>query len=74
MRVGVLLLAAGLSRRYGADKRLATLHTGQTLLRTSLAQIAQTSLTVQVCLRPDDDDLHAELEGQGFRCVFYHGF
>ena len=69
MTVGVLLLAAGRSRRYGVDKRLATLRTGQTLLRTTLAQIAQTSLPVQVCLRPDDDDLHAELEGQGFRCV-----
>lgn len=69
MTVGVLLLAAGQSRRYGADKRLATLHTGQTLLRTSLAQIAQTSLPVQVCLRSDDDALHAELERRGLCCV-----
>jgi len=69
MTVGVVLLAAGQSRRYGADKRLERLHTGATLLRTSLAQIAQTALPVQVCLRPDDDDLLTELEAQGLRCV-----
>lgn len=69
MTVGVLLLAAGQSRRYGTDKRLATLHTGQTLLRTSLAKIAQTSLPVLVCLRPDDDELFAELEHRGLCCV-----
>ncbi|MEP4484375.1 MAG: nucleotidyltransferase family protein [Halioglobus sp.] len=64
MTVGVLLLAAGQSRRYGADKRLARLPTGETLLRASLALVLRTELPVTVCLRPDDVNLLAELQAQ----------
>ncbi|MEP0201813.1 MAG: nucleotidyltransferase family protein [Halioglobus sp.] len=69
MTVGVLLLAAGQSRRYGADKRLARLPAGETLLRASLALVLRTELPVSVCLRPDDVDLLAELSAQGLSVV-----
>ena len=69
MTAGILLLAAGQSRRYGADKRLARLPAGETLLRTSLALIAATALPATVCLRPHDHQLLAEIEAQGVSCV-----
>jgi molybdenum cofactor cytidylyltransferase len=66
---GILLLAAGQSRRFGSDKRVASLEGGQTLLCATLAHISATSLPVQICLRPDDAALQLELETKGFSCL-----
>jgi molybdenum cofactor cytidylyltransferase len=60
MTVGVLLLAAGRSRRFGSDKRVATLASGSTILDTTINNILATQLPLKVCLR--EDDIHiAEL-------------
>jgi molybdenum cofactor cytidylyltransferase len=48
---------------------VASLGDGQTLLRTTLECISETSLPVQICLRPDDIALQQELEREGFSCV-----
>ena len=69
MTTGILLLAAGRSRRFGSDKRVANLADGQTLLRATLKRIFDTSLPVQICLRLDDTALQLELEKEGLRCV-----
>lgn len=50
-----LVLAAGFSRRFGADKRRARLHNGQTLLAVSLALPCMQLEEVWVVLRPEDD-------------------
>lgn len=54
MTVGVLLLAAGSSTRFGGDKRLAHLPAGDTLLATAVASVQRSGLPLRVCLRPDD--------------------
>ena len=60
--VGVLLLAAGYSRRFGSDKRLARLPAShQRLLEATLTQASASGLPVSVCLRENDDALAASL-------------
>jgi molybdenum cofactor cytidylyltransferase len=54
---GVLLLAAGFSRRFGGDKRRHPLDDGTPLLLASLACHAAAFEAVTVVLRPEDDDL-----------------
>ena len=55
MKVGVLLLAAGRSNRFGSDKRFALLENGKTVLETTLAAIVKSGLPVMVCLAPQDE-------------------
>lgn len=50
-----LIMAAGLSRRYGSDKRCAVLADGQTLLATTLSRAHAAFGHVRVILREDDD-------------------
>lgn len=50
-----LVLAAGYSRRFGADKRRAPLHNGQALLAASLTLPCAQLEAVWVVLRPEDD-------------------
>lgn len=57
MTGGVLLLAAGFSRRFGADKRRHRLDDGTPLLLAALACHAAAFDAVTVVLRPEDDDL-----------------
>jgi len=66
--VGILLLAGGSSRRFGADKRFAKLATGAGLLEATLERIQATGLPLLVCLRSDDADLAALLGERGVAC------
>ena len=66
--VGILLLAGGSSRRFGADKRFAKLATGLGLLETTLGRIQTAGLPLLVCLRSDDVDLAASLGERGVDC------
>ncbi|WP_110657274.1 nucleotidyltransferase family protein [Salinicola halimionae] len=62
-----LVMAAGVSRRFGSDKRRARLDDGQTLLETTLATVAQVYSRCRLITRQDDDiewALHAS-SGQG---------
>lgn len=53
--VAGLVLAAGFSRRYGADKRIAELNDGQKLLSASLRLPCSLLQDVWVVVRPDDE-------------------
>jgi len=64
MTVGVLLLAAGSSRRFGADKRYARLASGETILESSIRTIQEAELPLLVCL-PAGDTRSSETLGQG---------
>lgn len=68
LTVGILLLAGGSSRRFGADKRFTKLATGAGLLETTLEHIQASGLPLLVCLRSDDADLAALLAERGVDC------
>lgn len=67
MATGVLMLAAGSGRRFGSDKRLATLPHGQTLLDTAVNNALDSGLPVQVCLAPNDNAIADQLRTRGCR-------
>jgi molybdenum cofactor cytidylyltransferase len=51
-QVGVLLLAAGVSRRFGSDKRAAVMPNGKTVLETTLENIKRAACPSSFVLRP----------------------
>lgn len=65
MKAGVLLLAAGRSRRFGSDKRRARLADGQTLLAASIAAVQRSGLPLLVCLDRSDTELNGTLGDAG---------
>ncbi len=69
MTVGVLLLAAGSSSRFGSDKRFARLADGSSLLQASLTAIQHSGLPLRVALRPGDTLAAAELTALGASAV-----
>ncbi len=68
MTVGVLVLAAGRARRFGADKRQALLPDGRRVLDATLANIAASGLPFLVCVAADDDALIQRLAAQVVAC------
>jgi molybdenum cofactor cytidylyltransferase len=68
MTVGVMLLAGGRSRRFGADKRLSEFLPGRTLLEHTLKNISLSQLELLVCLRADDQVLEDKLTSAGIKC------
>ncbi len=60
-----ILLAAGLSRRFGADKRLALLPDGTPMAVAAARQLSAACDRTIVVVRPEDDALaeHADLAG-----------
>lgn len=64
MTAGILLLAAGSSRRFGTDKRRAKMPDGAELLETTLKRIVTTQLPLLVCLGPNDRELSLRLSKQ----------
>ena len=70
MRVQALVLAAGASTRFGADKRLATLPDTSTVIETTLGAYVQAFARVSVVFRPGEAE-HAELaRGLGCEVVY----
>lgn len=67
MTVGVLVLAAGRARRFGADKRQALLPDGRRVLDATLGNISASGLPFVVCVAADDDQLVDRLDTQAFR-------
>lgn len=61
MTGGTLLLAAGFGRRFGADKRRRPLADGTPLLLASVTRYAAAFPAITVVLRPEDDDLEAQV-------------
>jgi len=65
MTAGVLLLAGGSARRFGADKRLAPLADDRSLLDACIDNILRADLPLLVCLGPADTELEARLSREG---------
>ena len=66
--IGAVILGAGFSRRFGADKRL------QPLLNSTVAEVTvglytQAFEQVRVVLRDDDDELREKLNGTGAQII-----
>jgi molybdenum cofactor cytidylyltransferase len=57
LTTGVLLLAAGFSRRFGAVKLGATLQNGETVIARTLARIRATGAPLRIVTRPELQDL-----------------
>lgn len=72
MTVGVLLLAAGSSRRFGSDKRFAKLPSGVTLLDAAIENCLSSDLPVRVCVGSGDRDLIASLAQRGLDVAVSH--
>ncbi|MEP5567221.1 MAG: nucleotidyltransferase family protein [Halioglobus sp.] len=70
MTAGILILAAGQSRRFGSDKRNALLPCGQPLLARSVERALASGLPVIVCLRVDDQALAQTLQSAGASTLF----
>lgn len=69
MTVGVLLLAAGSSRRFGSDKRLATLANGKRLLDAAIENCLHSDIPLKICIGANDHDLHELLDQRGLDVV-----
>lgn len=69
MSIAGLILAAGRGTRFGADKRLARLPDGRTLLEATLARHAGVSQPLLIVLRPDDEAASALASQHGAQVV-----
>ena len=69
MTTGVLLLAAGSSRRFGSDKRHVLLADGRTMLDTVIGNIQGSELPLRVCLAAGDDSLADDLAQRGIETM-----
>jgi molybdenum cofactor cytidylyltransferase len=61
MSVGVLILAAGFSRRFGGDKRLFAPAGEKPLLQMTIEKVQAAKLACRVCIRPEDEQVEALL-------------
>ncbi|QFU76448.1 nucleotidyltransferase family protein [Halioglobus maricola] len=57
MNVGILILAAGSSRRFGSDKRRVLLPNGKSLLQQSVDNALASGLSVAVAIREGEDSM-----------------
>jgi molybdenum cofactor cytidylyltransferase len=56
MKTGAIILAAGFGRRFGSDKRLASMN-GKSVAETTLTPYASVFAHLRVVLRPEDEAL-----------------
>ena len=61
MKIGALVLAAGQSKRFGGDKRQATLPSGKLVIHQTLEKVTAAFEDVIVVLRAEDSELHENL-------------
>ncbi len=61
MKIGALVLAAGQSKRFGGDKRQATLPNGKLVIQQTLEKVTSVFDDVLVVLRGKDSELHEKL-------------
>ena len=69
MNVGILILAAGRSTRFGTDKRLATLPEGRCVLDTMLGKVRASGLEFTVCLGVNDNHIADQLRQENVHCI-----
>jgi molybdenum cofactor cytidylyltransferase len=58
---GAMILAAGFSRRFGHDKRLAPMPSGEPMMFATLARYQEAFANVAIVVRSDDTTLQASL-------------
>ena len=56
-----LVIAAGLSRRFGSDKRLAMLNNGNTLISQTVAAIKAANVDYRIAIQPNDVETFSRL-------------
>lgn len=61
MKIGALVLAAGQSKRFGGDKRQATLPNGKLVIQQTLEKVTSVFDEVLVVLRAEDAELNEKL-------------
>ena len=69
MKLGILVLAAGRSTRFGSDKRLAKLPGGRRVIDTLLDNVRASGLTFTVCLGVNDDHIAEQLRAENVHCI-----
>lgn len=70
VRGGALILAAGVSRRFGADKRRHPLENGSTMLLTTVSIYRRVFDSVVVVLRHEDDiEVDVRAQFPDVRCI-----
>ena len=69
MKVGILILAAGRSARFGSDKRVARLPDGQRIIDATVTNARASGLPLLVCLGMHDHQLAADLVAPGITCL-----
>jgi molybdenum cofactor cytidylyltransferase len=57
VKVGVLVLAAGFSRRFNGDKRLFQPEGDKALLQMTIENVLAANLPCRVCIRPEDQEV-----------------
>jgi len=62
VKIGALVLAAGQSKRFGGDKRQATLPNGKLVIQQTLEKVTAVFDDVLVVLRAEDAELHERLK------------
>jgi molybdenum cofactor cytidylyltransferase len=65
--IGIIVLAAGRSRRFKGDKRLASLSQGATLLDTTVQSIPEEFTHKLLVVRPGEAQLAASYAGHGWQ-------
>ncbi len=69
VKIGILALAAGRARRFGTDKRLARLESGERVLGAFLARAGASGLPILLCLGEQDSGLATEMASAGVACL-----
>lgn len=72
MKIGALVLAGGQSRRFGSDKRQATLPNGKLVIQQTLEKVLPVFDDVLVVLRKEDSELRQKLEQLFPLTNYYH--
>lgn len=72
MKIGALVLAGGQSRRFGSDKRQATLPNGKLVIQQTLEKVTAVFDDILLVLRKEDADLRQNLESLFPDITYYH--
>lgn len=72
MKIGALVLAAGQSKRFGGDKRQATLPNGKLVIQQTLEKVTAVFDDALVVLRAEDPELHERLKSLFSNLAYHH--
>jgi molybdenum cofactor cytidylyltransferase len=67
--IGIIILAAGYSKRFNSDKRLARLQSGETLMDATLNKIPESFHQRVLVLHPGDEEFGSRYQGNWTLCI-----